>query len=122
MRKRIRGIRGLFLFIGQWGSTQLLVMFAWLFFRAKDLDQVGYFLNNILRWQGSELTGRFIMIILVFSGVTLAIDLVEYLSRSDLWLLKLRPATTAAVCPVVLFVVACCLATTRPLPFVYFQF
>ena len=122
MRKRIRGIRGLFLFIGQWGSTQLLVMLAWLFFRAKDLDQVGYFLNNIFRWQGSELTGRFIMIILVFSGVTLALDLVEYLSGSDLWLLKLRPATTAAVCTAVLFVVGLYLATNRPLPFVYFQF
>ena len=122
MRKRIRGARGLVKFITRWGSTQLLVTFAWLFFRAKDLGQVGYFLNHIFRWQGSELMGRFFVIVLVFGAVVLALDLVEYISRSDLWLLKMKPAVTVAVCTATLFVVGLYLATNKPLPFVYFQF
>jgi len=122
MRKRIRGARGVLSFITRWGSTQLLVTLAWLFFRAKDLGQAGYFLNHIFRWQGSELTGRLIMIVLAFGAVVLLLDLAGYLSRTDLWLLKLRPEMTAAVCTAVLFVVGLYLATNKPMPFIYFQF
>ena len=66
--------------------------------------------------------GRFFVIVLVFGAVVLALDLVEYISRSDLWLLKMKPVVTVAVCTATLFVVGLYLATNKPLPFVYFQF
>jgi alginate O-acetyltransferase complex protein AlgI len=121
-RPRIRSPRGLLRFIIGWISTQALVTFAWLFFRASDLGQVGYFIRQTIHWQGSDLTGRFVVIVLSFGLMVLALDLVEYFTRSELYLLKLRPAMTAAICVAVLVVVGLFLATNKPLPFVYFQF
>jgi len=122
MRKRIRGFSGLMKFISGWVSTQLLVGFAWLFFRAESLGQVGYFLRQFVHWQASDLTGRFIVIVATFGLMILLLDIVEYVSRSEVYLLKLRPAVTAAVCVAVLIVVGLYMATNKPLPFVYFQF
>ena len=121
-RPRIRSSRGLYRFIAGWVSTQALVTFAWLFFRANDLGQVGYFLRQMVHWQGSDLTGRFALIVLGFGLMVLALDLAEYLTRSELYLLRLRPAVTAGVCTAVLIVVGLYLMTNKPLPFVYFQF
>jgi alginate O-acetyltransferase complex protein AlgI len=121
-RPRIRNGRGLLRFIAGWISTQALVTSAWLFFRARDLREVGYFVRQMVHWQNSDLTGRFVMIVLSFGLMVLALDLIEYFTRSELYLLKLRPAMTAAICVVTLIVVGLFLATNRPLPFVYFQF
>jgi hypothetical protein len=62
------------------------------------------------------------MIVLAFGSMVLLLDLIEYISRSDIYLLKLRPAATAGVCTAVMIVVGIYLLTNRPLPFVYFQF
>ena len=122
MRKRIIGLSGIMKFFVRWSSTQILVVAAWLFFRAENLQQVGYFLGQFVHWRGSELQGRFFMIVLTFGSMVLLLDLVEYFSRSDLYLLKLRPAVTAAVCSAVIIIVGLYLATNLPLPFVYSQF
>jgi len=122
MRKRIRSFSGLMKFISGWASTQLLVGFAWLFFRAESLGQVGYFLRQFVHWQASDLTGRFIVIVATFGLMILLLDIVEYVSRSEVYLLKLRPAVTAAVCAAALIIIGLYMATNKPLPFVYFQF
>jgi alginate O-acetyltransferase complex protein AlgI len=122
MRPRIRGMPGALAAAVKWGSTQLLVIFAWLFFRSKDLGQVGYFLTHIFRWQSSELAGHFLMIVLAFGAMVLAADLTEYLTGNELWLLKLRPAMTAGICAAVWLVVGLYLMTNQPMPFLYFQF
>lgn len=122
MRRRIRGVHGLFRAAAGWGSTQFLVLFAWLFFRAENLGQVRYFFDCIFNWQGSELTGRFIIIVLAFSVIVLLLDLAEYHHRSELWLMKLNPAVVAGICVAVNVVVGLYMATNKPLPFVYFQF
>jgi hypothetical protein len=54
--------------------------------------------------------------------MALLLDLIEYFSRSDTYLLRLRPAATAAICAAIFIVVALYMATNRPMPFVYFQF
>jgi|PlaIllAssembly_1097288.scaffolds.fasta_scaffold44365_2 D-alanyl-lipoteichoic acid acyltransferase DltB (MBOAT superfamily) len=122
MRKRIRSVRELLRSLAGWTSTQLLVVFAWLFFRAEDLGQVGYFLKHIVHWQGSDLTGRFAMIVLAFGAMVLLLDLIEYFSRSDVYLLRMPRMATAAICAAILVVVALYMATNKPMPFVYFQF
>lgn len=121
-RPRIRSPRGLWRFVAGWVTTQTLVTFAWLFFRAENLGQVGYFLRQILHWQGSDLTGRFTVIVLAFGLMVLALDLLEYFTRDELYLLRLRPAMATAICAAVLIVVGLYLATNKPQPFVYFQF
>ena len=122
MRKRIHGFSGFSRFLIGWASTQLLVGFAWLFFRAENLGQVWQFLSKFLHWQGSELTGRFIAIVLTFWIMIMILELAEYLNRSELYLLRLHPAATAAVCAAVIIVVFLYLATNKPMPFLYFQF
>jgi hypothetical protein len=77
---------------------------------------------GFIHWQISELAGRFFMIVVTFGLMVLLLDLVEYFSRGDLYLLKLRPAAAVAVCTAVVIVVGLYLATNKPLPFVYFQF
>ena len=122
MRKRIRGLNGLMKFAAGWVSTQVLVTFAWLIFRAENLGQVRYFLDHLFSWEGSELTGRLAVVVLAFGAMALALDVVEYATRSEVYLLRLRPAVTAAICVAILVAVGLFLATNKPMPFVYFQF
>jgi alginate O-acetyltransferase complex protein AlgI len=122
MRRRVRGAKGVIRFLGGWISTQVLVGFAWLFFRSESLAQAGYFLRQFLHWQGSELSGRFLVIVLAFAAVVLLLDVIEYVSRSEVYLLRLHPAAAMGICAAVFAVVCLFLATNRPLPFVYFQF
>jgi D-alanyl-lipoteichoic acid acyltransferase DltB (MBOAT superfamily) len=122
MRARIRSPKEVARFLIGLISTQLLVTVAWLVFRAQTLDQVGYFLSQIIHWQGSEMAGNMAIIVLTFSVMTLVLDIIEYASRSDMYLLRLRPAVTVAICVGIFSVVCLYLATTKPLPFVYSQF
>ena len=122
MRPRIRGPNSLMRLLIGLASTQFLVIFAWLFFRAKSLSQAGYFLNKFVHWQGSDLTGRFAVIVLFFGLMMLILDVAEYASRSEVYLLRLPSAVTVAVCIAAFVVVCLYMATTKPLPFVYFQF
>ncbi|MHB8078594.1 MAG: MBOAT family O-acyltransferase [Candidatus Krumholzibacteriia bacterium] len=122
MRARFRGPGDVARDLAGLATTQAVVALAWLFFRAASLAQVRYFAASILHWQGSDLAGRFAVMILVFAAVLLALDLAEYRTRSEVWLLRLRPPVTAGVCTALLIVVGLYMATTKPLPFVYFQF
>lgn len=122
MRARFRGPGDVARLLVGLASTQALVALAWLFFRAASLEQVRYFVTQIVRWQGSDLAGRFAIMILVYAAMLFALDLTEYRTRSELYLLRLRPAVTAAVCTALIVVVSLYMATTKPLPFVYFQF
>lgn len=122
MRRKIRGFSGLTKFVSGWVSTQLLVGFAWLFFRAENMGQARYFMERIFHWQGSDLTGRFAVIVTAFLIMTMLLDVIEYVTKSEVYLLSLKPALTAGVCAAALVVVGLYLATNKPLPFVYFQF
>jgi alginate O-acetyltransferase complex protein AlgI len=122
MRIRITNFGGLLKNLVRWISTMTLVSGAWLFFRAESIQQAGYFIHRFIHWQHSELAGRFFLIVLAFGSIILLLDLIEYLSHSDLYLLRLRPAAVAGVCTAILVVVGLYLITNKPLPFVYFQF
>jgi alginate O-acetyltransferase complex protein AlgI len=122
MRRRIRGAAGWARFFLDWSSTQLLIGFAWLFFRSESLDKSGFVLARLLHWEGSELSGRFLVIVLTFAAMLLALDILEYVSGTETYLLRLRPAAAAAICAAIVLVAGLYMATNRPLPFVYFQF
>lgn len=122
MRAAVRDFRGAARFAAGLLTTQAVVTFAWLFFRAGTVERAGYFLAQFAHWQGSELTGRFAGMVTAFAAVTLALDLLEYRTRSEVYLLRLRPAAAAGICAALFLVVGLYMATTKPLPFVYFQF
>jgi D-alanyl-lipoteichoic acid acyltransferase DltB (MBOAT superfamily) len=117
-----RGPRSLVGWLAGVVTTNLLVLLTWLFFRAEDFGQAWYFLSNFVHWQGSELTPRFVGITVSFVGMVVLLDALEYFSGSHAWLLRLRPAVAAGVGTAVMVVVLLYMATTRPMPFVYFQF
>ncbi len=121
-RPRLRGAREIGRFAIGLATTQLLVLLAWLFFRAEDLAQVGDLLGRIFLWEGSELTGRFATMVTAFGGMLLALDIADYLNRGESFMLRLRPAVAAGACLAVAVTVALYLATNKPLPFVYFRF
>jgi alginate O-acetyltransferase complex protein AlgI len=122
MRKRIHGIRGIAKFFGGWATTQLLVGFAWLFFRSEGLHEVNYFLGQFLHWSGSEISSRLIVIILAFALVVFLLDIIEYVSRSEVYILRLRPMIAMGICTAVIIVVSLYMATNKAMPFFYLQF
>ncbi len=122
MRARIHDAKSLLRFGLRLITTQTLVLFAWLFFRARDIAEVRYFLNHLVHWQGSDLTGRFALIVASFVLMIFVLDIIEYTTRSEVYLLRLKPAVTAGICVAIIVVVGLYMATTAPLPFVYFQF
>jgi alginate O-acetyltransferase complex protein AlgI len=122
MSRRIKGVAGRARLVLQVVTTHALVVLAWLFFRAESLDEVWYFFRQFVHWQGSELTARLAVMVPVYALVVLLLDLVEYRTQSEVYLLRLRPAVAAGIGVAVFFVVCLYLATTKPLPFVYFQF
>lgn len=121
-RARVRGARGVARFAVGLLTTQLLVLFAWLFFRAGSLQDVGYFLEQVVHWQGSDLTARFVVIVLSFSAAALLPDLAGYATESDVYLLRLGPAAAAGICLALIVAVGLYLSTTQPVPFLYFRF
>lgn len=103
--------------------TNLIVLFAWLFFRAKTFGDAWYFLVNIFHWQGSDLTPRLVTITLTFLVAVLVFDIPEYKLRSQASLMQL-PSRAAlwAICAAMVLTFILYMSTATPLPFVYFQF
>ncbi len=103
--------------------TNILVLFTWLFFRAKTVDDVRLFFHKMIHWESSDLTPIFIKITLTFLILNFLIDAFEY---------KLQRHTTILAIPNIGFqygVLSVLFLTTllymfqaTPLPFVYFQF
>ena len=103
--------------------TNLFVLFAWLFFRADSFAQTGRFLESFVHWQGSDLAGRFYVIAATFVSSILLLDILEYKTGSHSFLVTHGPGARAAgICTAVMIFVLLYMATSRPMPFVYFQF
>ena len=103
-------------------ATNILVLVTWLFFRAESVGQAFYFLGRFVHWESSALWPRFLTITLGFGAMMVILDVFEYATRSHVWPLRMRPAVSAGMCVAAMIVVLLYMATTRPMPFVYFQF
>ena len=55
-------------------------------------------------------------------ALTVLLDALEYRTRSHVWPLRLQPPVAAGLGTATAVVVLIYMATTDPLPFVYFQF
>jgi len=117
-----RGPASLVTWLGGVAVTNVLVLLTWLFFRAENFDQAWYFLGSFVNWQSGALDGRFTGITLSFMAMLVLLDSCEYFGRSHVWPLRLRPAVAMGLGAAAMIVVVLYMATTEPMPFVYFQF
>jgi alginate O-acetyltransferase complex protein AlgI len=102
--------------------TFVILTIAWVFFRANSFSEAFYFLNHLIRWNGSEFTFRIVLIISTFYFITFVIDFLEYHYKTHSFLLKLDSSFRYAFLFVNWAIVLMYLFTSRQLPFVYSQF
>ncbi len=122
VRPRARNLRGGVRLALGWLSTQVVVVLAWLLFRAGSIGAAADIFSRIVHWEASELGTRFLGIVLSFATPLAALDAAEYVTQDHAFLLRLRPSVAAGIGAGVLVVVLLYMATTKPMPFVYFQF
>jgi hypothetical protein len=122
MRPRARDVRGVLRLTLRWVITQSLVLLTWVLFRAGSFAGAWDYLRRMLAWEPSELTGRFVTIVLSFGVVLLGLDGVEYVTQDQAFLLRMRRPIAVGVSAAVVVAVCLYMLTTKPMPFVYFQF
>lgn len=103
--------------------TYVIVLFAWLFFRATDFNTSRYFMEKMIYWETSDLSLRFFKITFFFIVVTLLYDFFEYRTKqhSFIVLIRNKPLRTGIILATFL-VILLYMFNTEPLPFMYFQF
>lgn len=103
--------------------TYILVVFTWLFFRVKSLDEVSYFFTACLNWTWGNYPFRFLSILVGFTSITLIFDALEYKTKSHVYFnqIKSRPFMFGLLA-MVLVSVMLYMINSKPLPFIYFQF
>ena len=103
--------------------TYILVVITWLFFRAKSLHEISYFINACLNWTWGNYPLRFLSILTGFTFITLLFDALEYRTKSHVYFnqIKSRPfmfgLLTMMFISVLIYMI-----NSKPLPFIYFQF
>lgn len=122
MRPGIRSVKTALRVGAGWLSTQAVVVFGWLFFRAGNMSAASDILSRIVHWEPSELAARFAGIVVSFAVALFALDAIEYSTGDHAFLLRLRAPVAAGVGAALTLTVFLYMATTKPMPFVYFQF
>ncbi|HTJ52545.1 MAG TPA: MBOAT family O-acyltransferase, partial [Cyclobacteriaceae bacterium] len=103
--------------------TFLIVLFAWLFFRAADLKTAITILSHIFNWTSSDLIGDFIIVTTLYFSVIILLDVVEYYTDNHAYLLLLKPAIRYGILiPVWAIILIFMYTVGKPAPFIYFQF
>jgi alginate O-acetyltransferase complex protein AlgI len=103
--------------------TYLVVLFAWLFFRAPDLATATSMIGQMTHWTGSEIMGDLIIVTAVYFGAIILLDLFEYYTDSYAYLLAVRPAVRYGILtPVWALIITYMYTVGKPAPFIYFQF
>ena len=122
-RYQWQGPGSLVRYLANVAATNLLVLLAWLFFRAQDFSQAGYFLRSFVQWEGSALAGRWTGLTLAFVAVMMLLDVIEYKTQEHSFLYtRVDHAAAWGIGMAIAATVAMYMATSTPLPFVYFQF
>lgn len=110
-------------FVAKVLATNVIFLFALLIFRAKSFGDLFYFWDRFfIHWTASEFTGRIVTIVLSFITVTVVLDIIEYVTRDQAFLLKLSPPVRYGIISVGWFFCLTYIYQAIPLPFVYFQF
>ncbi len=104
-------------------ATNVLFLFALLIFRAKTFPDLFHFWDRFfIHWTASDFTGRIITMTLSFIAVTLILDIIEYVTEDQAFLLRLSPPVRYGIITVAWFFCLVYMYQARPMPLVYFQF
>jgi len=104
-------------------GTNVIFLFALLIFRAKSFPDLFHFWDRFfIHWTASDFTGRVITMTLSFIAVTLILDIIEYVTEDQAFLLRLSPPMRYGIITVAWFFCLVYMYQARPMPFVYFQF
>jgi alginate O-acetyltransferase complex protein AlgI len=110
-------------YAGKVFGTNLLFLFALLIFRAKSFGDLFYFWNRFfVHWTPSDFSVRVITIVAAYITVTLILDIIEYVTEDQAYLLRVPPPVRYGIIAVCWFFCLVYLYQAKPLPFVYFQF
>ncbi|WP_158027277.1 MBOAT family O-acyltransferase [Labilibacter marinus] len=117
--KFINGINGFVSII----ATYFLVNLTWFFFRVNNISSVSEYYKILSNWNWGNYPHRFLTIVLGFVGITFLFDLLEYKSRSHVFLGQLpNKYISYGVMFVMFMLVSFYMINSQPLPFIYFQF
>ena len=102
--------------------THFLVLFTWLFFRAKTFSEAWYILTRLFNWKSDIYDSRVFGIIATFSIVIVLIDILEYYFKRHDFLLLLKEQYRYGIVFTTWLIIFLYLLQAKPMPFIYFQF
>jgi alginate O-acetyltransferase complex protein AlgI len=104
-----------------WLVTMLFVLYGWLLFRARSIDQIVAMTRSLADFSASLWIGNFVLHIAVFSLPLVLMELWQLRSRNILAPLTLTPWVRAAL-QAALFLAIILFWERSETPFIYFQF
>jgi D-alanyl-lipoteichoic acid acyltransferase DltB (MBOAT superfamily) len=121
---RFTGVNRLFaVYAGKMVATNLLFLFALLIFRAKSFGDLFHFWDRFfVHWTASDFTVRIVTIVAAYIAVTLVLDIIEYVTEDQAYLLRLSAPVRYGIIAACWFFCLVYIYQAKPLPFVYFQF
>ena len=115
--------KGLLIYLSKTIFTFILVLFAWLFFRASDFETILIFYTKMVHWEVGIYSYRLFTIALSFISITVLLDLAMYISKTHSYILLIKNKSISYAILFSLFSVTILyMFISDPLPFVYFQF
>lgn len=104
-------------------GTYCLVQITWFFFRITDMETARIIFEKLINWQSAPNTWIFVRIVLGYIVMMVAMDIFEYISKTDMFILKVKQNYIKyAIVTSIMFVSLLYMIQAKPLPFVYFQF
>ena len=107
--------------IGKVVVLNVLVMAAWVFFRAESFEAAAGILRGVICWTGSDLAERVLRIMASYAAVTFGLDLIER-RYGELFLSRIAVPARYAVLLTGAGTILLFMFQTKKSPFVYFQF
>lgn len=114
---------GFLKFMGSVIFTFFLFLVGLMFFRITSWDHTFIFLERMWNWQPGEFSLRLLIITSSFFFMMLLSDFLEYYTNRHTYLLLIKNKfAVAGILTSLLFVTFLFMLSSKPLPFVYFQF
>jgi len=117
------GMGSLMMYLFKALGTFIIVLIAWLFFRVTDFGQTLDIINEMLALNWTYESGVLLQIVAVYYFVMISIDVLEYRTGTDTFLLILKTERWIGICLALwITIIVYMLSVSKPLPFIYFQF
>jgi D-alanyl-lipoteichoic acid acyltransferase DltB (MBOAT superfamily) len=106
-----------------WLLTFVFVCFAWIFFRAENLDTALYIIVSITQFSSSSYFDILLKIVIFYFFITILLDILELkFGDSEYLALSSWSILCAILLPVWIAIVLYLYTIVEPSPFIYFQF